>query len=60
MIATINSELKGADAETLGLLLEVLRKPKQGFAKPMQTLPHAMPHFCQSENRFATAAEIYR
>ncbi|MGH7595374.1 MAG: hypothetical protein ACREOI_03435, partial [bacterium] len=44
MIATINSELKGADTETLGLLLEVLRKSKPGFSKPLQKLPDAMPH----------------
>ncbi|MCI0691780.1 hypothetical protein L0337_07190 [candidate division KSB1 bacterium] len=44
MIATINSELKGADVETLGLLLEVLQKSKQGFSKPLQKLSDAMPH----------------
>jgi hypothetical protein len=44
MIATINSELKGADAETLGLLLDVLQKFKQGFSKPLQKPAGAMPH----------------
>jgi hypothetical protein len=44
MIATINSELKGADAETLGLLLEVLRKSKLSSSKPPQKLSDAMPH----------------
>ncbi len=43
MIATINAELKEADTETLGLLLEVLRKPKQGLFKSVKKLPNVMP-----------------
>lgn len=43
MLATINTELKKADTETLGLLLEVLRKSKQGLSKPLKKLPDAMP-----------------
>jgi len=43
MLATINTELKKADAETLGLLLEVLRKSKQGLSKSLTKPPEVMP-----------------